>query len=327
MGGRVVLDDELGLDIEDRLDPVAHGIDDSLEVELLGERLADLVDDRQLGVALLGLGQQMLRLIEQARVFQRHAHARSDRRYELLIGNTEGVGLKFGQREHPDHPIAGRNRHPEIRLLVFALADHDPTHGRGIRHAANAQRRSVSDDVRRQAFAHLERRCGGLAHAVFNGIRELDRRRLLVDEGDGHRVHVENLGHAIADGLDDPLKIELPGQRTADLVDDRQFGRALLGLGQQPLRLIEEARIFQRHAHARGDRAHRALVGFCEQVRPGVTDDDNTNGFRPGHDRDAEPRLGHPAGCVLDILADEPSEGDLLCGVIEPVRASLAEDP
>ena len=57
---------------------VAHQVDDGLEVELGGHALLDAVDDRQLGVALLGLLQQPLRLVEQARVLQRHAHAGGD---------------------------------------------------------------------------------------------------------------------------------------------------------------------------------------------------------------------------------------------------------
>ena len=43
------------------------------------EPLLDAVDHRQLGVALLGLLQQSLRLVEQARVLERHAHAAATR--------------------------------------------------------------------------------------------------------------------------------------------------------------------------------------------------------------------------------------------------------
>ena len=57
---------------------VADQVDDGLEVQLGGDALLDAVDHRQLGVALLGLLQQALRLVEQARVLQRHAHARGD---------------------------------------------------------------------------------------------------------------------------------------------------------------------------------------------------------------------------------------------------------
>ena len=66
--------------LEDRPDPLADEVDDRLEVELLGEGLADLVDDRQLGGALVGLRQQALRLVEQAGVLEGDAHARGEGR-------------------------------------------------------------------------------------------------------------------------------------------------------------------------------------------------------------------------------------------------------
>ena len=43
------------------------------------------------------------------------------------------------------------------------------------------------------------------------------------------------------------------------LVDDRQLGRALVGLGQQPLRLVEQARVLEGDAHARRERAQQPL--------------------------------------------------------------------
>ena len=47
--------DEQRLDLEDRPDALADELDDRGEVQLLGQRAADLVDQRQLGVALAGL--------------------------------------------------------------------------------------------------------------------------------------------------------------------------------------------------------------------------------------------------------------------------------
>ena len=40
---------------KERADPLADELDDRVEVQLAAERLADLVDERQLGVALAGL--------------------------------------------------------------------------------------------------------------------------------------------------------------------------------------------------------------------------------------------------------------------------------
>ena len=60
--------------IEDLADLVADRVVDALHVELGGERLLHAVDDRELGRALLALLEQALRLVEQARVFERDAH-------------------------------------------------------------------------------------------------------------------------------------------------------------------------------------------------------------------------------------------------------------
>ena len=49
-------------------------------------------------------------------------------------------------------------------------------------------------------------------------------------------------------------------------VDDREFRRALLALLEEALRLVEEARVFQRHAHARRDRGKQPHLGLAEGV-------------------------------------------------------------
>ena len=64
---------------------VAHEVDDALEVERSCDALLDAVDHRQLGVALLGFLQQSLRLVEQASVLQRHAHAGGHGGQQALI--------------------------------------------------------------------------------------------------------------------------------------------------------------------------------------------------------------------------------------------------
>ena len=65
--------DDLG--VEDLLDLVADEVVHRLHVELGGEPCLDAVDDRQLGGALVGLGQQPLRLVEEPRVLEGHAQA------------------------------------------------------------------------------------------------------------------------------------------------------------------------------------------------------------------------------------------------------------
>ena len=77
---------------------------------------------------------------------------------------------------------------------------------------------------------------------------------------------VEDLAQLVADQIDDGLEVELGGHAFLDAVDDRELGGALLGLLQQPLRLVEQARVLERHAHARGDRREQADLGLAEGV-------------------------------------------------------------
>ena len=78
------------------------------EVELLGQGVADVVDDRELGIALVGLGQQALRLVEQARVLERDGHARGERAEQAFVGLVEGVGFDVLEADDPDDALAGR---------------------------------------------------------------------------------------------------------------------------------------------------------------------------------------------------------------------------
>ena len=63
------------------------------------------------------------------------------------------------------------------------------------------------------------------------------------------------------------LEVELGRQALLDAVDDGQLGRALLGLLQQALRLVEQARVLQRHAHAGRQRLSRRTSASPKALR------------------------------------------------------------
>ena len=71
----VIPGDEGGFAAKDLADLLAHEVDNGLEVELPGQALLDAIDDGQLGVTLLGLLQEAVGLVEEARVLQGDAHA------------------------------------------------------------------------------------------------------------------------------------------------------------------------------------------------------------------------------------------------------------
>ena len=82
---RLVERNKHGSDPEDLKNPVTNCLDDAFEVELLGKCLADLVDDSELGVALLCLSKQVLRFVEKARVLQGDAETGGDRRQKTFV--------------------------------------------------------------------------------------------------------------------------------------------------------------------------------------------------------------------------------------------------
>ncbi len=74
---------------------------------------------------------------------------------------------------------------------------------------------------------------------------------------------LEHLAQLVADEVDDRLEVELGRHPLLDAVDHRELGGALLGFLQQPLRLVEEARVLERDAH----RVARAWSADARPIR------------------------------------------------------------
>ena len=89
----------------------------------------------------------------------------------------------------------------------------------------------------------------GEAYAVLVLVQEMDFARLVIDPADADVVGLQNLPQLVADEVDDALEVERAGHPLLDAVDHRELGVALLGLLQQALRLVEQARVLQRDAH------------------------------------------------------------------------------
>mgnify|MGYP003693861707 CR=1 FL=1 len=85
-------------------------------------------------------------------------------------------------------------------------------------------------------------------------------------DADAHVRLLEDLADLVADRVVDALDVELGGERRLHAVDDRELGGALLALLEQALRLVEEARVLERDAHAVGERLQQAHVGIAERV-------------------------------------------------------------
>ena len=270
---------------------VADEVDDRLEVELLGHALLDAVDHRELGVALLGLLQQPLRLVEQARVLERDAHAGDDR----CSSRTSASPNAYSRSKFSTTTTPSTRSPPTIGTATLDSEHSVPGHGdaRGRASAARVARRSAAASATSRAPARLGRGVSGgsvQAHAALDtrtgsaAVRvawSYQRMPMVVD--------AQHLAQLVADQLDDRLEVELAGHALLDAVDDRELGVALLGLLQQPLRLVEQARVLERDAHARGDRGeqpHSASPKACSRSWFSSTMTPSTR---------SPPRIGTPA--------------------------------
>ena len=146
------------------------------------------------------------------------------------------------------------------------------------------------DDDGRQAGAELDR-IGVDALAGCDLVREADHVRGLFVEADEERGRREDAAHSLAHQLGDRVEVELAREGGTDLGDDRELRVALLGLGQETLRLVEEPRVLERLAEAGGERAQQAFVGLAEAIGLEALEGDDAEDAVAGQDRHAEPRL------------------------------------
>ena len=125
--------------------------------------------------------------------------------------------------------------------------------------------------------------------AVHDVVRKRQKARLRVEDPDVDRPGREHRPDPLADELDDRLEVELARERLADLVDDRQLARPLVGFGQQPLRFAEQAGVLERHAHAGCEGGEQPLVGLAEGACAETLESDDTDDPVAGRDRGAQP--------------------------------------
>ena len=79
-----------------------------------------------------------------------------------------------------------------------------------------------------------------------------DARLRIVDTNAQERV-VEHLPDLVADRVVHALQAKLARERLLHAVDDRELRGPLLALLEEALRLVEQPRVLEGHAHARGD--------------------------------------------------------------------------
>ena len=253
----------------DLADLVADRVVDALHVELGGERLLDAVDDGELGRALLALLEQALGFVEQPRVFERDAHAVGERLQQPHVRIAEGMlVIHIHQPDDPARLIARHQRHHDQRFLHFRAGQqgsavllnglrHVPVYDDGFSSAQDVRRKSA---VAQRVGVDLE------PFAFFVRVWVMHHSRFGVVDTYAYVRHVEDIADLVADRVIDALDVELGGQRRLHAVDDRELRIALLALLEEALRFVEETRVFQCDAHARGHSREQPYLGLAERV-------------------------------------------------------------
>ena len=102
---------------------VAHRVVHALDIEFAGQRLLHRIDDRELRRALLRFPEQSLRLVEEAGVFKRHAHARCHGRKQSHFGVAKGVlALEVLEADHAEHTLGAEHRNVDGRGALVGPA-------------------------------------------------------------------------------------------------------------------------------------------------------------------------------------------------------------
>ncbi|MBV6504455.1 MAG: hypothetical protein AKCLJLPJ_02607 [Fimbriimonadales bacterium] len=219
------------------------------------------VDDRQFCHAFL-FG------IEETRVLEGDAHRVGDRRQQTNIRLSERVfHIQILQADDARHLVADDHRHKEQRLRFLAFENW-----------------FLSEFNRELAILLIDQPwLAGFDHPLAELVNrhrsvEMDPLTALdeifvinfaasrVIQRDQRRLCVENLGHLIADEVNDGLELQFGCQPLLNAVDDRQFGVALLRLFEQTLSLVKETGILQRDTHRVGKGLQQTNIRVAESI-------------------------------------------------------------
>ena len=281
------------LGVEHLAQALADQVVHRLHLDLGREAPLDLIDDRELGGPLVRLGQEPLRLVEQAGILKRDAEARRERREHADIRLRECVlAVQVLERDDADRLAAGDQGREQRGQWRLARQDG------GLIEQLRHRREVFVDEVRLAGFDDVlpnpdERdRLLGEPDATFDRVHERDRLGGSVDDADVDDLRVEHVAHTIPDDVVHGLHVDLRCQAVLDLVDDRELSRALVRLLEQALGLVEQAGVLERHAHAGREGAQHSLVGLGEGVLLDALEPEDADDAVRSPDRDAQPGDG-----------------------------------
>ena len=318
--------DHLG--VEDVTESVSDEVVHRLHLEVLGQTPLDVVDQRELGVALAGL-------LEQPSVLEGDAEAARERCEQADVRLAERVlAVEVLERNAADRLTADderdqqhrgghlfRSPHPRAAQLGDPFLDALVEQERlpRVQHvSAEGTRRRGVDEV---------------ADASFDRVRPRDHPRVAIEHADVQHLCIEDFDQPVAEQIVHGLHVEVFGEAALDVVDHGQLGVALAGL-------LEQARVLERDAQAPGEGGQESHVRVAERVLSIVVlERDQSGGLVANEERDEDrgervfPRdqwitgRGAPS---RHILVDDDRLPRLEGGLAEPVdldRLVVEADP
>ena len=209
-------------------DAVHHGG----EVERRRQVAADLGQRR-------GLARAALRLVEEPRVLQPHAHARGHRREQADLCLAEGILAPVVLHDdRAEHAVAAENGNEDRRMRGIGAGNVDDAHRRHFDPVVDDQRLALGDDPEPRSARRRPRRRQREPHAVLVLVEVMQQAGVGVIPADADLAGPEHLAQLVADQVDDGLEVEFGRDALLDAVDDRE----LAGV-DQPFERLAQVRL------------------------------------------------------------------------------------
>ena len=171
---------------------------------------------------------------------------------------------RFWRLMTPPEPDSERREQDGLRLLALddrGLASGD--FGQQLDLSKHRRLASLEDPLPESAERD---RLVRIPHASLDRVGKVDDVRLAIDDPDVYDLGVEDRLDPVADEVVHRLHVELLGEAPLDVVDEGQLGRSLVGLRQQPARLVEQAGVLEGDAQARRERRQQSNVRVRERL-------------------------------------------------------------
>ena len=200
---------------------------------------------------------------------------------EIELAWLERRAAVAPHRHRAEHCGAGQERHHHQALVAAA------------RRAGDLQRPRVGIDVVDQlGLAALQQRADDAGAGLdprrldrLGGVTDRDRGAMragiALGQEDRAVARLQQVLRVVGDAVHHQRQVERRRQVAADLRERGGFALAPLGLLQQPLRLVEQARVLERDAHAGDDRLEQPDLALAERVLAleALDDDDADDAF------------------------------------------------